>query len=87
MTRNYLYLATLSFAMLAASACNNEKKTEDHRDTVVVEKETTQDSPTPSHNAATEPATNVTVDKNGAKVETKNTGVSVSKDSVAFKTR
>jgi hypothetical protein len=87
MKRNNLYLAMIGLGLIVATACNNNQKTEDHKDTVVVEKSTTQDSRTPAHNATTEPPTNVTVDKNGAEVTTGSTDVSVSKDSVAFKKR
>lgn len=87
MKRNILYLATVGLGLTLATACNNGNKDNDHKDTVVVEKSTTEDSRTPSHNVATEPATNVSVDKNGAEVSTGSTDVSVSKDSVAYKQR
>ena len=88
MKRNNLYLAMVGLGLaIATTACNNNKQADEHKDTVVVEKQTTEDSRMPAHNAATEPATNVTVDKNGAEVNTKSTDVSVSKDSVAYKQR
>lgn len=79
----------MGLGLTIATACNNDKKADehDHTDTVVVETKTTQDSRTPSYNTATEPSTNVTVDKNGATVNSNGTDVSVNKDSVSFKTR
>lgn len=87
MKRNNLYLIAVGLGLTVATACNNDKKMDDHKDTVVVEKSTTEDSRTPANNAATEPSTNVTVDKNGTSVHTKSTDVNVNKDSISFKKR
>lgn len=91
MKRNNFYLIAIAVSLTAAVACNNAPKEQDHSDhkdtVVVVEKNTTQDYRTPGSNAATEPATNVSVDKNGATVNSNGTDVTVSKDSVTFKKR
>ncbi|HEX7366144.1 MAG TPA: hypothetical protein VF273_03555 [Pelobium sp.] len=86
---NSLYFIALGLGLTIVTACNNEQKTEEHEhtDTVVVEKNTTQDSRTPAPSAATEPSTNVTVDKNGTTVNSNGTDVTVSKDSISFKKR
>jgi hypothetical protein len=36
MKRNNLYLAMIGLGLIVATACNNNQKTEDHKDTVVV---------------------------------------------------
>ncbi len=90
MKRNCFYLVAIGLGLTVATACNNEAKVEDNTDTVVIEKNTTttvRENTTTQQPTTAKPSTSVTVGAGGAAVSTKSTDVSVSKDSVTFKSR
>jgi hypothetical protein len=78
MKRKIFY--AIMFAVTMGTACNNVQTAEDHKDTVVVEKNTTT---TVKENS--EPSTSISVGANGASVSTKSTTVTVNKDSLKYK--
>ncbi|MFC5283885.1 hypothetical protein [Pedobacter alpinus] len=92
MKLNKILFAIAGLSLTIATACNNNKAAEENSDTVVVvEKNTTTTvtentttEPATTTTTTTEPSTSVTVGANGAAVQTKSTGVSVSRDSISF---
>ncbi len=82
MNRKMLSIALIGFSLSLATACTNDKASnETDTDTVIVERNTT----TTVKEDAQKPSTSVSVGANGASVGTNSTKVSVSKDSVTFK--